>query len=70
MLTAEGVWKLAGFSFALASDYAVPAGGAGGASGAAAQYTYADAFPPPWDEMSKVCVFAHHNLFGVDVEIG
>mmetsp|Transcript_22910 Transcript_22910/g.58463 ORF Transcript_22910/g.58463 Transcript_22910/m.58463 type:complete len:1024 (-) Transcript_22910:213-3284(-) len=53
MITAEGAWKLAGFSFAVATDYAAPASSTSHAGGGAVQYTYNEAFPPPWEELSK-----------------
>ncbi|KAJ9510959.1 hypothetical protein QJQ45_027821 [Haematococcus lacustris] len=48
LVTTDGSWKLAGFTFSVATDYA-------SAAAAAAQpaWTYNDPFPPMWDELAK-----------------
>ena len=55
MIAADGGWRLSGFAFSVSADSFSTASAGGTASvPAPSLHSYADPYPPPWEELAKV----------------
>ena len=63
MVAADGGWRLSGFSFSVSADSfsAVSAGTA--SAQAPSLHSYADPYPPPWEELAKVGIKGDGGLW-------